>query len=468
MTGLLRLPTPESQHPHDMDAAERLRQLQTALGAVSWSLEPGSLRLLHLDGDTRGALGIAPPDLPAAAASVMAIVHPDDRDRVRRELKTIRGTSHALTCRLTDAGGATRWASSTLFPVVDAHGTLARIDGVTVDVTARMAQDTALDATRPQVQLARTAMHGAWWEWDVDAGHLELSRQWYALLGDVPEEQPVPPERLFDRIHPHDVERVRTLLEQTTAARHPIFELECRLQHADGHDVPVRLRGALQLEPDSRRIMGSALDLTALRQAEARQATLYRDLQRANLDLQRQVTLDPLTGVANRRGLEDSLHRAWSRARSDDLPVALIDCRVDDFTAYGEFLVHAEADRCLARVARSISDSVRSVGGRVARSGRDRFSVVVLGVSGRALLELAERIQRDLAGLRLAHPLSAVHSSISLSLGVACVRPAPDTSPQKLRSRAEDALLHAARYGWNRIEVAGAVAGWDDAEETGC
>ena len=471
MTGLLRLPTPESQHPHDTDTAKHLQQLQTALGAVSWSLEPGSLRLLHLDGDTRSALGIAPHDLPDASASVLAIVHPEDRDRVRRALQTVRAPSHALTCRLTDAGGATRWVSSTLFPVVDVRGILARIDGVTVDITARMAQETALDAARQRVQLTRTAMHGAWWEWDVDADHLELSRQWYALLGDVPDvydRQPAPADRLFDRIHPHDVERVRTILERTAAAHPPTFELECRLQHVDGHDVHVRLRGVLQLGPDTRRIMGSALDLTALRQAEARQATLYRDLQRANLDLERQATLDPLTGVANRRGGDDALHRAWSRAQADRLPIALIHCLLDDFTAYGEFLVHAEADRCLARVAWSISDSVRSVGGRVARSDRDRFTVVLLGVSGDELLELAERIQGDLAALRLAHPLTAVHTTVSLSLGVACTHPAPDTSPQTLLSRAEDALLSAARSGWNHIEVAGAVAGRDDTEEAGC
>lgn len=440
------------------DAAARLERLHNALGAVSWSAAPGELRLLHVEGDTEGLLGVAAPDLDRVAMSLLEVVFAGDQERMRTLLNRSDPPSGRLLCRVLDVHGATRWTSTVSYPVTDQHGQLERIDGVTVDITARSEREADLVDTAERLQLALDTLHGAWWEWDVPAGALQVSPRWFELLGLEPGSLAVTPELLFDHVIPEERERVQATLRESVARGDSTFAFESCLRHADGHEVPALWRGAIRAEPHTLRIMGSTIDLTATKRSEERQADQYRQLRRMNRDLRRQARIDQLTGVANRRGFDEFLERTWRQAQLEARGVGLIICDVDEFKRYNDHLGHVQGDRCLMQVARSISDSVRDPGDLVARYGGEEFAVVLASTSQEEAQEIAERIRADLAALALPHPFSHVSPRLTMSFGVAWARPGLQDRAQTLLVRADDALLHAKQAGRNRIVAADAPA----------
>lgn len=572
--------------PPTCDAARlRLAQVLDAVGGIAWSAEPGTLRLLHLEGDLTRVLGVPSSVVADAAPSLLTVVHPQDRPHVTHAIRELTGDPGRLACRIVDAAGVTRWVRSVLFPVTDDAGAVVRIDGVTTDITGsvereeeqrettgflarinevtrvggweldldtgavtwtrtaraihgapagyrptiedvrdaviddldRARLDAALEscarrgeqwdlelrlrtgtgeprwvrvlgrrrdepgpprlygaiqdidaqvrarqelnASRQQLQLVLGASNDGWWDWDLQTDELHLSPRWYAMVGLDPDQHPATPQLLVDRVHPDDRAKVTALMEALASGQRSSFELEFRLEHAAGHAVPVLARAAVLCDPHPVRITGSNVDLSQLKRAEARHAALYRDLQRANIDLQRQARVDALTGVANRRGFDDFLEGVWARAQRGHLPVGLILCDVDHFKRFNDRLGHPEGDRCLTEVASSIRSSVRGVGDLVARYGGEEFAIVLPGTPLDEVVQVAERIRADLAALALPHPDSPVAPHVTLSLGAACLRPHPDEWSQRLITTADDALLLAKRRGRDRIEVGHTVNG---------
>jgi len=444
----------DAHHGPPGDAAARLARLHEALGAVSWSATPGDLRLLHVEGDTTGLLGVVAPDPERRAVSVLEVVHPEDRERVRLLLNRPQSPSGRLLCRVLDVHGATRWTSTVTYPVTDRHGHLERIDGVTVDTTARAEREADLVDTVERLELALDTLHGAWWEWDVPHGAVQLSPRWFELVGLEPGNLAVAPELLFDHVVAEERARVQTTVQESVARGDDTFAFESRLRHVDGHEIPVLWRGSIRAEQGTLRILGSTIDLTETKRAEARQAELYRQLRRTNRDLRRQARVDQLTGVANRRGFDEFLKRTWRHAQLEGRGVGLIIGDVDEFKRYNDHLGHVQGDRCLTQVARSIRDSVRDAGDLVARYGGEEFAVVLASTSQEEAREIAERIRADLAALALPHPFSHVSPHLTMSFGVAWARPGREDRAHTLLVRADDALLHAKQAGRDRIVVA--------------
>lgn len=440
-------------------AASRLAQVLEATGSLLWTAEPATLRVLSVQGDPGPLFGRPLRTASVPSSSLLDAVHPEDRPHVRQAL-----TEHAtwmgggLACRVVRADGSVRWAHSTITPIVDAAGTLVRIDGISTDITERIERESKLRASRQRLELVLKGANDGWWDWDLLTDDVYLSPRWYAMVGLDAEVHPPTAELLLDRIHPDDRPGVDAVLAMLLTGARASFDLEYRLRHADGHHVPVRSRGVVLQDPDPIRIAGSNVDLTAHKRAEARQAALYRDLQRANADLQRQATIDGLTGVANRRRFDAFLDQVWTRAQVDQLPVGLLLCDVDHFKVFNDHHGHPEGDRCLVAVAGAIAASVRDVGDLVARYGGEEFAIVLPGTLPADVVAVAERIRADLAALALPHPHSPVAPRVTLSIGVACVRPTPDEWAQSLITRADDALLRAKRTGRDRIELDPALA----------
>jgi diguanylate cyclase (GGDEF)-like protein len=160
---------------------------------------------------------------------------------------------------------------------------------------------------------------------------------------------------------------------------------------------------------------------------------------------------DPLTGVPNRRLLEDRLQHALASSHRRGGTVAVLFCDVDNFKCVNDTHGHRVGDTVLQTVARRLETILRE-NDTVARAGGDEF-VVVLGdlgdpteatrIAERARLALGEPISIDGAELR-----------ITASLGVALNIEAGDTVETLLR-RSDDAMYLAKERGRNQIAFAG-------------
>ncbi|MBL7498912.1 diguanylate cyclase [Frankia sp. CNm7] len=172
----------------------------------------------------------------------------------------------------------------------------------------------------------------------------------------------------------------------------------------------------------------------------------------ANRRLEQLSVTDPLTGLANRRRLEEVLGSEWNRARQQARPLALAMIDIDHFKLYNDHFGHAAGDRCLARVAARL---VWDLGNTplAARYGGEEFVLVLPDTDVEAAGRLAWRLCRGVTELAEPHPLVAARV-VTVSVGVAAAVPAAGDEVAGLVERADAALYRAKRGGRGRVEAA--------------
>ncbi|MFT4197495.1 MAG: diguanylate cyclase [Pseudoxanthomonas sp.] len=185
---------------------------------------------------------------------------------------------------------------------------------------------------------------------------------------------------------------------------------------------------------------------------ERRVAERTAELHQANARLVELSYRDALTGLANRRGLLEMLERQPAGST-----MALLFVDVDDFKAYNDRLGHPAGDEALSTVAQSISACVPGHA-LVARYGGEEFAVLLPDTGLEAAVDVAECCRATVAGRSVAVPGTDRHERVTISVGVALVRPGPDDSIQDLLREADMALYQAKRTGKNRVCVHGAGA----------
>jgi diguanylate cyclase (GGDEF)-like protein len=176
-----------------------------------------------------------------------------------------------------------------------------------------------------------------------------------------------------------------------------------------------------------------------------------RALAEVNDRLEELNRTDALTGLPNRRRLDETLDRAWQRAGAEGRPVSLLMVDIDHFKEFNDHYGHLGGDACLAKVAEALAAGIRD-GDVVARFGGEEFSVILPDADLELATRIAERIRHQIALLRAEHP-TAPDGLVSVSVGVASAVPAGDDTPRDLIKLADQALYEAKRNGRNRVEV---------------
>jgi diguanylate cyclase (GGDEF)-like protein len=184
------------------------------------------------------------------------------------------------------------------------------------------------------------------------------------------------------------------------------------------------------------------------REVQERQKALTV-LQDSIQQLQHLVTLDELTGVANRRQFDRLLAQEWRRCCREKQCLSLILCDVDFFKAYNDTYGHVEGDFCLRTIAQTLAQTVRRAGDVVARYGGEEFAVILPNTNAQGAIDVASRIQQAIAQLQLPHLNSQISDRVTLSLGIVSQFPLPDVLPSVAIVRADRQLYAAKAKGRN-------------------
>jgi len=168
--------------------------------------------------------------------------------------------------------------------------------------------------------------------------------------------------------------------------------------------------------------------------------------------LRQQSVRDPLTGLYNRRFLEETLDRELSRLERKTLPLSLIMLDIDNFKAFNDTFGHAAGDAVLRDLGSVLQRFVR--GGDIAcRYGGEEFTVILPEASLEIGRQRAEMLREAAREMRIVHDGKAL-GSVTLSLGVAC-SPEHTRSRDQLLQMADAALYEAKSGGRNRVVVSG-------------
>ncbi len=192
------------------------------------------------------------------------------------------------------------------------------------------------------------------------------------------------------------------------------------------------------------------------------------DLANSNSALRSLSEEDPLTGVYNRRALDQRIDELFLRCKFNESPVSVIMIDVDHFKAYNDHFGHPAGDRCLQTVAAILVDKTRGRDDLVARYGGEEFILVLPRADRAGALLIAEQIRtaiehralpaarsRDL-GARDIGRSQVVTASFGVSAcdhaggqAVAC-----PCTPADLIHRADRSLYAAKAAGRNRVHCA--------------
>ena len=186
-------------------------------------------------------------------------------------------------------------------------------------------------------------------------------------------------------------------------------------------------------------------------QMERLVAQRTEELRVANEHLSRLSFADPLTGLGNRRRLDEVLDAEWRRAARSKTPLAVVLVDIDAFKAYNDSLGHIEGDKCLVAVSEVIRDITMRAGDFAGRYGGEEFVIVIPGADQAAAMKFAEELRAAVEARMIPHPASPASKAVTVSLGVASQVPSGDATPLGLIAAADRALYRAKEEGRNRV-----------------
>lgn len=200
----------------------------------------------------------------------------------------------------------------------------------------------------------------------------------------------------------------------------------------------------------------------SVHQLESRERKLTRlvaertaALAKANDDLQSLANSDGLTKIGNRRRFESFLTDEMHRAIRFKTEISLIMVDIDHFKLFNDTYGHHAGDECLQKVAEAFAATIKRPTDLVARFGGEEFALVLGGTDSPGALTIAEQAVESIRELNIPHATSETDSYLTVSVGVATIRPNSDTTETDLIRSADQALYSAKKNGRNRISVFG-------------
>lgn len=189
------------------------------------------------------------------------------------------------------------------------------------------------------------------------------------------------------------------------------------------------------------------------KEIQSRQKT-QQELEAANEQLMLISKLDALTGIPNRRRLDEILQEQWLTALEKQLPISIMMIDIDFFKLYNDTHGHLAGDHCLQAVAEVLNSSLRGPSDFVARFGGEEFLYIAVGMSREETVRLGERIRLEIEHLDIEHNSSPVIPRVTVSVGISHTLPACNDKVTKILELADEALYEAKSAGRNQLVLA--------------
>jgi len=225
----------------------------------------------------------------------------------------------------------------------------------------------------------------------------------------------------------------------------PDHEIECR-----GRIYLVSVSPLQNLEGQVAGITMALMDITERKRAE-------RKLAETNQQLLHYASHDYLTGLANRRHVDETLAKEVRRAMRERRPLSLLMADADFFKRYNDHYGHLLGDQCLHMVASHLKDAMNRPSDLIGRYGGEEFIAIMPATDKVGALKIAEDVLHTISDLNMPH-VESDYGIVTLSIGVATLEPTSqlltaEANVQVLLSAADRALYEAKAAGRNTISI---------------
>lgn len=305
--------------------------------------------------------------------------------------------------------------------------------------------------------------HDVIWTLDVQTRRFSyISPSVFGMCGYRPEE--VVGHSLDLLLAPESVARVAEDIEPRLSriangdAEAAVVVAELEVRARDGGRVAVEVVSSYLADAGGEvaTILGITRNVSERKRAEAVLRESNRQLQiqleeigRLQAALQEQAIRDGLTGLYNRRYLDETLEREAARARREGSPLSLVMIDIDHFKRVNDTFGHQLGDEALRQLAATLAADVR-IEDVACRYGGEEFLILLPNMPLSAAAARAEAWRRKVEGLVVRHDGNDVR--ISISVGVAAC-PEHGSTPDELTRCADQALYVAKAGGRNRVAV---------------
>ncbi len=470
---------------------ELFRQVTENIQEVFFVYSPEPLRVIYVSPAYEHVWGRSLGSVYGQPELLLDSVHPDDRKAVVQTfLQDRKGRPSATEFRILRPDGASRWIRVRTFPVHNETGRFIRVVGFAEDATARKQGEEELCRARNELNLALA-----------ESGERERENQKLTELVDMiqccqsrdqafkiveeflgqifvafggalylispsrDEAEAVAAwglgaeaDRIFD---PQDCWGLRR------GKVHVVPDASSAMRCAHTHDrqdtghicIPLVADGealgllyfvcpkdALELAPEFHSDPWKRIAERAAVVGE-RLSLALANLQLREV-LRQQSVRDPLTGLFNRRYMEETLDRELSSAARRNDPVAVAMCDLDRFKDFNDIFGHDAGDLVLREVSAVLKANVRH-GDVVCRLGGEEFVIILPGASVEIARERLEAIRQQVQSLSITHRGRTL-GKVTISAGLAGFRKDGSTAEDLLRV-ADKALYSAKNEGRNRV-----------------
>ena len=175
------------------------------------------------------------------------------------------------------------------------------------------------------------------------------------------------------------------------------------------------------------------------------------ELKRQRDLLARLSHLDGLTGIPNRRALNEAMDREWRRGSRSLKPLSMLMMDIDYFKAYNDSCGHLAGDDCLRTIAGCLKGQMGRAADVLGRYGGEEFMALLPETDEEGALVVAQDILQAVEQLALPHPNTPLEGRVTLSIGTATAIARREHSITCLQEAADKALYQAKQLGRNRI-----------------
>ncbi|PWW02192.1 PAS domain S-box-containing protein/diguanylate cyclase (GGDEF)-like protein [Hoeflea marina] len=384
----------------------------------------------------------------------MTLIHPDDvarvADTIRKqnsgELDAVIYTYREKTRKgdwiwILARGRCVEW---------QADGKPKRIIGTDTDITDIKQRELDFAAMSRRLEMALTTSRVGVWETDIETLQPVWDERTCLMFGVGEPMKRLPANAWSELLHPDDREATLKISQAAIASRAD-YTCEYRVLTPTGECRHVRSHGRFVTNPDGREtILGVNWDISedvqradALRHANQLAEERNRELETARANMEFASLHDSLTGLPNRRCLDETLSQyTGDGAGSDGLTLLHID--LDRFKQINDTMGHAAGDAMLCHIADLLTATVRDTD-MVARIGGDEF-IVVLSPAPRK-----DRLQRLVNRIisRASRPMRWEGQECRTGASIGIAKASGSVDPKQLLVNADIALYRAKRNGRN-------------------